>query len=256
MKRVLILFVVLLGCAFAQMELPPPFTVQPVPGYPTCDEVRIQKKILVDKKNNNTLLDVVKRFRPHSLDSILFSDGRSVTYPAPGNTFELVVVPPAGWEDFKVGGVPRDLNGRIMGVEWYNETSRRWVPITSAPSSNMPQLPIYAANGTIIGGVDVPLNGRFNVDYYVQLSWSMYHMKRRAAAFGLTLDYVSDVTIYLRVAEGQGRTQLTGGVFSQFKFERRPYTNTLETGFISEMYFDELVGIIHRHPDCAEAWYR
>jgi hypothetical protein len=256
MKRLLLL-AVLVSCALAQMELPPSFTVNSIPGSPSCDEVRLDKKIMVEKKVNGdyVLLDVMERFRPNdTYDSLLFSNGGRVTYPAPGNTFELVVLPPPGWQPVKLGGVPRDDNGRIMGVEWYNETARRWVPVTSAPSSNMPQVPIKDANGTIIGGIDVPLNGRFNVDYNVQLQWSMYHFKRRAAAYGTGLDYVSDVLISLRVAEGQGRTQLTNGVFSHFKFERRPYTNTLETGFISEMYFVELFGYAWRAPECVKAW--
>ena len=259
MKRLSVVFLLLaaiFGCVLAQMQYPKPYQVLPVPDHKTCDEVRLEKKILVDKKNNNTLLDVMRRFRPHPYDLVLHSDGLNVTYPAPGNTFELQVVPPAGWEELKIGGVPRDENGRIVGVEWYNETSEIWVPVTSEPNSNLPQVPIYDANGKIVSGVNVPLNGRFNHKYSVQLEWSMWHMKRRAHAEGITLDYFRDVEINLRVAEGQGRNKLSPNFFSHFKFERRPYTNTFEKGFISKMYAVELVGTAFRHPECAEEWYR
>ncbi len=244
----LLLLAVLVNCAVAQYN----FTVKPIPGYKTCDQVRFDDG---DIGPDGNVSDPLFRFRPHPLDAQLFSDGGAVSYPAPNNSFEIIVYPPPGWQPVRIGGVPKLLNGSIVGINL--RENKNTLQISSVSGSNVPLRPVYHANGTVTyTTISVHSTNQVVFDYGDQIQAAMFNLKRRLAAVGLTLDYVATIDIYLHKAEGHGRPYLGPDMFSQFHPERRPHTITLETGFISPLYAVELNAMAYRPKECIKKWYR
>lgn len=250
LSTVLVLLVALLGFALAQTKI----IGNPIPGYKTCDRVRFEDGDIGPDGNVSAPLE---RYRPHPLDAQLFPDGGGVSYPAPGNSFEIVVTAPAKWQFLQLGGVPKLLNGSLVGVKLMTGNGTL-EDVTTQSGTNIPLRRVYNPNGTVsFTQISVHSTNQFVIDYAAQLETAMDTLERRLVGYGLTLDYVSRINVYLRGGEGIARPYLTQKIFNRFKATQRPHTITLvPADFISPLYGVELDAFAHRPEACIKKWYR